>query len=242
LNANVHFHTLVFDGVFTAAREGALTFHAAPAPSDAEVAAVLATIRHRVQRLLVRRGLERADDATGPADLSSSRFMAMWIIPLSTGSLAGPSSRCLANADEAKRGEADSKTAAIRASTQLSGRHGIRQLKRNREGKLDHSCRKANTSLQMTIAVVEGPERDPRVVDEHVYYLSRMARRDKRRRPQEEEQIASAPQGRLRVEHDLRFGAITPHAPGFKPRPAGTKHRWVEAGPSLESDHHARVI
>ena len=35
---------------------------------DAEVAAALATIRHRVQRLLVRRGLEPADDATGPAD------------------------------------------------------------------------------------------------------------------------------------------------------------------------------
>jgi len=30
--------------------------------------AVLATIRYRVQRLLVRRGLEPADDATGPAD------------------------------------------------------------------------------------------------------------------------------------------------------------------------------
>jgi len=65
---NVHFHTLVLDGVFTEAPGGALTFHPAPAPSDAEVAAVLATIRHRVQRLLVRHGLEPADDATGPAD------------------------------------------------------------------------------------------------------------------------------------------------------------------------------
>jgi hypothetical protein len=32
------------------------------------VAAALATIRQRVQRLLVRRGLEPGDDATGPAD------------------------------------------------------------------------------------------------------------------------------------------------------------------------------
>src|SRR5262245_2912009 len=47
---------------------GALAFHPAPAPSDAEVAAALATIRHRLQRLLVRHGLEPADDATGPAD------------------------------------------------------------------------------------------------------------------------------------------------------------------------------
>ena len=68
LNANLHFHTLVLDGVFTEAREGALTFHAAPAPSDTEVVAALATIRYRVQRLLVRHGLELAVDATGPAD------------------------------------------------------------------------------------------------------------------------------------------------------------------------------
>jgi hypothetical protein len=66
LNVNLRFHTLVLDGVFTEATGGALAFH--PAPSDAEVAAALATIRHRVQRLLVRRGLEPADDATGPAD------------------------------------------------------------------------------------------------------------------------------------------------------------------------------
>jgi hypothetical protein len=68
LNTNLHFHTLVLDGVFTEAPGGALAFHPAPAPSDAEVAAALATIRRRVQRLLVRRGLEPGDDATGPAD------------------------------------------------------------------------------------------------------------------------------------------------------------------------------
>jgi putative transposase/transposase-like zinc-binding protein len=68
LNTNVHFHTLVLDGVFTEAPGGALLFHPAPGPSDAEVAAALATIRHRVRRLLVRRGLEPGGDGTGPAD------------------------------------------------------------------------------------------------------------------------------------------------------------------------------
>jgi hypothetical protein len=68
LNVNLHFHTLVLDGVFTEEPGGALAFHPAPAPTDAEVAVALATIRQRVQRLLVRRGLEPADDATGPAD------------------------------------------------------------------------------------------------------------------------------------------------------------------------------
>src|SRR5262245_9257008 len=68
LNVNLHFHTLVLDGVFIEARGGALAFHPAPGPTDAEVAAALATIRQRVQRLLVRRGLEPGDDAAGPAD------------------------------------------------------------------------------------------------------------------------------------------------------------------------------
>jgi hypothetical protein len=58
----------VLDGVFTEAPDGALAFHPAPGPSDAEVAAALATIRRRVQRLLVCHGLEPGDDATGPAD------------------------------------------------------------------------------------------------------------------------------------------------------------------------------
>jgi hypothetical protein len=62
------FHTLVLDGVFTEAPGGALAFHPAPGPSDIEVVAALATIRHGVLRLLVRRGLEPSDDATGPAD------------------------------------------------------------------------------------------------------------------------------------------------------------------------------
>ncbi|MBI1726531.1 MAG: transposase zinc-binding domain-containing protein, partial [Candidatus Rokubacteria bacterium] len=37
LNVNLHFHTLVLDGVFTEERGGALAFHPAPGPSDAEV-------------------------------------------------------------------------------------------------------------------------------------------------------------------------------------------------------------
>ena len=68
MNLNLHFHTLALDGVFSEDATGALAFHAARPPSDAEVAEVLATVRHRVRRLLVRRGLAPGDDATGPAD------------------------------------------------------------------------------------------------------------------------------------------------------------------------------
>jgi putative transposase len=67
LNLNVHFHTLVLDGVFNEARRRALTFHPASAPTDAEVSQVLATVRARAGRLLARRHLEPAD-AAAPAD------------------------------------------------------------------------------------------------------------------------------------------------------------------------------
>jgi hypothetical protein len=67
LQLNVHFHTLVLDGVFSEARPGPLTFHPAPPPSNDDVAHVLASVRARVGRLLVRRYLEPTDD-TAQAD------------------------------------------------------------------------------------------------------------------------------------------------------------------------------
>ena len=67
LQLNVHFHTLVLDGVFSQTRSGPLTFHPAPPPSDADVAHILAIVRARVGRLLARRHLEPADD-TAAAD------------------------------------------------------------------------------------------------------------------------------------------------------------------------------
>ena len=57
LQLNVHFHTLMLDGVFAEGDDGILELHAAEAPSDEEVAGLLATIYRRVRRLLARRGL-----------------------------------------------------------------------------------------------------------------------------------------------------------------------------------------
>src|SRR5439155_103183 len=54
LQLNVHFHTLLLDGVFAEGEDGSLEFHAAEPPSDEEVARLLATIYRRVQRLLAR--------------------------------------------------------------------------------------------------------------------------------------------------------------------------------------------
>src|SRR5882672_4605903 len=65
LNLNIHFHTLLFDGVFDAPGGGdTLDFRALPPPTDDEVGVVLARIAARTQRLLERRGLD-----SGGADL-----------------------------------------------------------------------------------------------------------------------------------------------------------------------------
>src|SRR3989454_7540910 len=62
LQLNVHFHSLVLDGVFVEAADGTLAFHAAEPLRDEEVARLLASIYRRIQRLLVRRSLD-VDDA-----------------------------------------------------------------------------------------------------------------------------------------------------------------------------------
>jgi hypothetical protein len=62
LNLNIHFHTLLFDGVFYAPAEGStLDFRPLPPPTDDEVGVVLARIAGRVRRLLDRRGLDPGD-------------------------------------------------------------------------------------------------------------------------------------------------------------------------------------
>ena len=57
LNANVHFHSLVLDGVFTRSTpRAAPEFHPLPPPTDEEIAKILEQVHDRVRRLLRRRG------------------------------------------------------------------------------------------------------------------------------------------------------------------------------------------
>ena len=67
LNLNVHFHTLLLDGVFTMSAHDGPQFHPMPPPTDTEVARLLTAIRARILRLLARRGLS-PDADVGPAD------------------------------------------------------------------------------------------------------------------------------------------------------------------------------
>jgi hypothetical protein len=65
LNLNVHFHSLVLDGVFTRSQPTAApVFHALPAPTDAEVADVLDHVYGRMRRRRRRRGRWPEEDVT----------------------------------------------------------------------------------------------------------------------------------------------------------------------------------
>jgi len=71
LNTNVHFHTLVAEGVFVTAPDGAMRFvPAGRPPTDGEVGRLLAAVRRRILRLAGRRGLalDGAEADGGMAD------------------------------------------------------------------------------------------------------------------------------------------------------------------------------
>jgi hypothetical protein len=60
LNTNVHFHTLVAQGVFAERADGSRHFAPAPAPAEDDVARLLATVQRRIVRLVARHGIDLA--------------------------------------------------------------------------------------------------------------------------------------------------------------------------------------
>jgi hypothetical protein len=66
-NANVHFHTLVPEGVWYERSDGAVAFHALPPPTDEDVVALTERIVGRVARLLRTRDADA--EATDPPEL-----------------------------------------------------------------------------------------------------------------------------------------------------------------------------
>jgi hypothetical protein len=63
LNAHLHFHCVVIDGVFDAAAAGGVVFHAATRIDANAIAKVQARVRRRLLHVFVRRGLLPGDDA-----------------------------------------------------------------------------------------------------------------------------------------------------------------------------------
>jgi len=63
LNAHLHFHCVIIDGVFDAAAAGGVIFTAATGVEATAIAQVQAQVRQRLLRVFVRRGLLPRDDA-----------------------------------------------------------------------------------------------------------------------------------------------------------------------------------
>jgi hypothetical protein len=59
-NANLHFHTLVPEGVWHEDADGAFRYHPLPPPTDAEVEAIATRIVHKVTQLLARLDADEA--------------------------------------------------------------------------------------------------------------------------------------------------------------------------------------
>lgn len=87
LNLNVHFHTLVFDGVFVQDQSEAVRFRPLPPPTADEVGRLLATIYTRTCRLLRRIGFDdTASDLSRPDPVAEESVM---LAGLSTASIQG---------------------------------------------------------------------------------------------------------------------------------------------------------
>ncbi len=73
INLNVHFHSLIPDGVFDLARPGRALFVPLPAPSDQELERILSRIIRRVTRHIARdREVERAVEEDAFAELQAA--------------------------------------------------------------------------------------------------------------------------------------------------------------------------
>lgn len=90
-NANLHFHTLVPEGVWHEQADGTLGFHPLPPPTDEDVATLAARIVRRVRRLLARRAADGADDE--PADALAQAQADSVQLPLAVGHAAAAAPR-----------------------------------------------------------------------------------------------------------------------------------------------------
>jgi len=93
LNLNVHFHSLLLDGVYARSAEGTLRFHPLSPPDDTEVERVAGQVARRLARLLERRGLgdDTPDDDTLATEepLLASLYAASVTSRIATGSRSG---------------------------------------------------------------------------------------------------------------------------------------------------------
>jgi hypothetical protein len=92
LHLNVHFHSLVLDGVYAPGRDGAPRFHPLPPPTDADIADLVRTLARRIARLLERRGLGPSSDPeqTDPLARDQPLLAALYGASVSSRIATGP--------------------------------------------------------------------------------------------------------------------------------------------------------
>jgi len=77
LNLNVHFHMLVIDGAYRRSTDGrSLRFHAAPPPTDEELAQVLSRVVRGIARVIERQGLGDEPDRLTEEDPLLAQLLA----------------------------------------------------------------------------------------------------------------------------------------------------------------------
>jgi hypothetical protein len=97
LNLNVHFHSLLLDGVYASGPDGPLHFHPLPPPEDAEIERVVGLVARRIASLLEHRGLgpeadpAEADPLTEGEPLLAQLYSASVAGRIATGRRAGQS-------------------------------------------------------------------------------------------------------------------------------------------------------
>jgi hypothetical protein len=114
-NLNVHFHTLVLDGVFTPEPSGGLRFVPAVPPSPRELARLVATIARRVTRLVARQGMTLgvADDTTAdPAGEDAASLAALAAASVMGRSLLGAQAGARVSRTGHERGRSSSRPAS----------------------------------------------------------------------------------------------------------------------------------
>jgi hypothetical protein len=142
LNLNVHFHTLVLDGVFVREPDGSLGFVPSRPPTDHEVEALLATVRNRILRLLVRRGLlcEEAGESPEAQDAPPlhSLYAASVRHRVATGKRAGAAVLRLGTAGKPTSGNSRRRRQARLGGFDL---HADTSVRAKNRPKLERLCR-----------------------------------------------------------------------------------------------------
>jgi hypothetical protein len=142
LNLNVHFHTLVLDGVFVREPDGSLGFVSGRPPTDHEVEALLSAIRKRILRLLVRRGLLREEPGEHVEAQEAPPLHALYAASVrhrvATGKRAGAGVLCVGAA-----GKPTSNQPKRRRQARLGGfnLHADTQVRAKSRPRLEQLCR-----------------------------------------------------------------------------------------------------